>query len=136
MSLALLDSDAVIDFLRGIEPSVELLESLVSAGDTLGICDVVVAEVYSGLRPDSRPKVASVLSGFAYLETSPGTARQAGEWRYDFARQGIVLSTSDVLVAATALAHRARLITGNASHYPMPDLALIPLPRPRNQPRR
>lgn len=136
MPLVLLDSDAAIDFLRGIEPSVRLLESLTSAGDIPGICDVVVAEVYSGLPVESRSKVAGVLSGFAYLDTSVEAARQAGEWRYEFARRGVVLAISDVLVAATALAHQARLLTGNVAHYPMAELTLIPLPRPHNQSRR
>jgi tRNA(fMet)-specific endonuclease VapC len=131
MSIALLDSDAVVDFLRGFEPSVELLRSLADAGDTLGVCDVVLAEVYSGLRPDDRPRVGFIIAGLAYLETSAEAARLAGEWRYDFARRGVVLATSDVLVAATAVSHKARLVTGNLPHYPMPELALIPLPRPR-----
>jgi len=130
MPLTLLDADAVIDFLQGIKQSVDLLKSLADAGDTLGVCDVVVAEVYSGLRPEDRPRVAPILAGFAYLATSAEAARLAGEWRHDFARRGVVLSTSDVLVAAAAVAHRARLVTGNAAHYPMPELALMPLPRP------
>jgi predicted nucleic acid-binding protein len=87
MAVALLDSDAVIDLLRGIEPSVELLRSVAAAGDTLGICDVVLAEVFAGLRPEDRAAVASVLAGFAYLRTSAEAARQAGEWRHDFARK-------------------------------------------------
>ena len=70
-----------------------------------------------------------MLDSLLYLTTTGDAARQAGEWRYTFARQGTPLATSDVLVAATARAHQATIVTGNGAHYPMPDVSLVPLPR-------
>ena len=107
MATVLLDSDAINDFLFGVERSVELIRSLAAGGDTVCLCDVVLTEVYSGVRPEDRERVAGVLADFPYLPTSPAAARQAGEWRYEFARAGVRLATSDVLVAATAHVHGA-----------------------------
>ncbi len=104
---------------------------VLGCGDTVCLCDVVLAEVYSGVRPEHRQRVAGVLDSLPYLATSAEAARQAGVWRYEFARAGVQLATSDVLVAATAHAHGARLLTGNASHYPMKDVSVLALPRPR-----
>ena len=54
--------------------------------------------------------------------------RRAGRLRFDYARQGITLSLGDMLIAATALEHGLTLITQNQKHFPLPDLALHPLP--------
>jgi predicted nucleic acid-binding protein len=45
------------------------------------------------------------------------TAMLAGEWRHSYARQGISLSTADVLIAATALHYRLTLCTTNRRHF-------------------
>jgi len=45
-------------------------------------------------------------------------AMQSGEHRYDLARQGIHISTPDALIAATARAHGAVIITDNTRHFP------------------
>jgi predicted nucleic acid-binding protein len=69
------------------------------------------------------------ISSLRFLPTSPKSGRQAGVWRYDFARRGKQLPTTDCLIAAIAQEHQAALITGNTDDYPMPELTVIPLPR-------
>lgn len=131
MARYLLDSDAVIDYLRGMHGSVELLRDLHERGDALCVCDVTIAEVYSGLRPEDRDRGQALLDACLFLVASPQAARQAGEWRYAYARQGLTLSTTDLLVAGTAYAHGAAVVTGNADDYPMREVAIVPLPRAR-----
>ena len=63
MTRHLLDTDAVIDFLSGIPHSVTLLRQLTAQGNRLCTCDVVNAEVFSGLDPSERQ------GGWAFLET-------------------------------------------------------------------
>lgn len=58
-----------------------------------------------------------LLSACNFLPTTAEIARQAGTWRYDFARDGVTLSTTDALVAATAEAHSATIVTGNLKDY-------------------
>jgi len=124
----LLDSDAVIDRLNAYHPTVELLARLVDEGNLLATNPVVIAEVYAGLAPEQRPAAAIFVDELLFLPVDPNTARQAGELRYTAARRGIALSIPDTLIAATALAYGAGLVTGNVQHYPQPGLMIVPLP--------
>lgn len=130
MELLLLDSDAVIDQLKGHQATVQLLQELHAAGGELCICDVTIAEVYAGLNPQDSSGAEQFLSACTFLPTSPEIARQAGQWRYQYRRRGITISLTDALIAATAVGHQARLVTGNVNHYPMPEVNTVPLPRP------
>jgi predicted nucleic acid-binding protein len=129
MGILLLDTDAIIDYLKGFPSSVSFIQGLHQRGETLAVCDIVIAEVYAGLHPPDRAKAAVLLTSLAFLATTPAIAQQAGEWRYAFARQGIQLATSDTLVAATAYAHQAAIVTGNLKDYPMKGVTVLPLPR-------
>lgn len=131
MARYLLDTDAVIDYLSGVPTSVSLIQDLHAGGDLLCVCDVVIAEVYAGLHPPDRERAEKLLNGCFFLSSTFGSARQAGEWRYAYARRGVNLSTTDTLIAATATAHQAALVTGNRDHYPMPEVPLLPLARRR-----
>ena len=130
MARYLLDTDAIIDYLLGIPSSVALIQDVHERGDTLCVGDVVIAEVYAGLRPRHRDAAEKLLAACTFLPTSPAVARQAGRWRYDWARRGVTLSTTDTLVAATAHAYGATIVTGNTKDYPMPEITLLALERP------
>jgi predicted nucleic acid-binding protein len=129
VALYLLDTDAVIDFFKGFPSSVEQIQQLFQQGEFLCTCAVVMAEVYAGLNPTERSRGEELLASLRFLATSPGTARQAGLWRYTFARQGVQLATTDCLIAAIAHERGATLVTGNIDDYPMPELHRMPLPR-------
>ena len=133
MARCLLDTDAIIDYLSGIPSSVTLIQDLHERGDTLCVCDVVIAEVYAGLRPNHREAAEKLLTACTFLPTSAAIAQRAGMWRYDFARKGVQLSTTDTLVAATAHGHDATIVTGNAKDYPMPEITLLALERPKSK---
>src|SRR5438067_10577389 len=117
-ALYLLDADAVIDYIAGIPDSVNLITDIHYRG-TLATCDVVIAEVYAGLKPEVRDKAERLLRSMRFLPTSVQVAIRAGRWCYDFARQGIILPITDTLIAATAHACQAHLVTGNMKDYPM-----------------
>src|SRR4051794_38876566 len=106
MGAFLLDTDAVIDQLKGYPETVQLLQALYAAGGELCLCDVTIAEVYAGLNPQDRPQAEQFLSACTFLTSSPAIAQQAGEWRYKYRRQGVTLSITDALIAATAHAHQ------------------------------
>ncbi|HZU77153.1 MAG TPA: type II toxin-antitoxin system VapC family toxin, partial [Dehalococcoidia bacterium] len=119
MSLYLLDADAVIDILKGISSTAEFVRSLVRAGNRLATAALVVGEVWSGLHPEDRRQGQRFLASLVYLPTSQEPARQAGEWRYDYARRGMQLTLADALIAATAYEHGASLVTANVRHFSM-----------------
>ena len=129
MTRYLLDSDTVIGVLKGSVPATQLVADLYRQGDRLCTCAVVTAEVYSGLRLHDVRKGDDLLRSMQFLNAAPQIGRQAGRWRYEFARQGVLLSAPDCLIAATAHYHRTTLITGNTRHFPMTELSTLRLPQ-------
>jgi predicted nucleic acid-binding protein len=121
----LLDTTALIDFSKGFEPSRSNILDLIDAASHLAVCAVTVAEFFTGLASDERDEWREFFGTLFYWHIRPEAAIQAGIWRYEFSRQGIQLSTTDALVAATAWEHQAILITNNARHYPMSDVRLM-----------
>jgi tRNA(fMet)-specific endonuclease VapC len=121
----LVDTDVIVDYLNHLPAARSVLTELVSDGETLCTCDVVLAEVYSGLDVQAMPAAAEFLDATEYLVTSPAIAKQAGTWRFSYARRGIQLATADVLIAATAIAHRATVVTRNVRDYRMPEVSLF-----------
>jgi predicted nucleic acid-binding protein len=121
----LVDTDVIIDYLNHSLAARSMLTQLVADGDTLCTCSVVLAEVYSGLDVQATSAAAEFLEATEFLVTSPAMAKQAGTWRFGYARRGIQLATADVLIAATATAHRATVVTRNVRDYPMPELTLL-----------
>src|SRR5262245_33107355 len=125
MGTYLLDTDAIIDYLKGFPSSVAFIQGLHQRGETLAVCDIVIGEVYAGLHPQDRAKAAVLLNTLMFLPTNPTIAQQAGEWRYAFAKQEVQLATSDTLVAATAYIHQATIVTANVKDYPMKEVAVL-----------
>jgi tRNA(fMet)-specific endonuclease VapC len=121
----LLDTNALVDFLYGTSAAVELIDSLSREGNTLAVCSVSIAELYSGLAEGDKTAVEQVLSAFEYWDISQGAAKRAGTYRYRFARRGVQLSTPDTLQAALAVDRDAYLVTRNVRDFPMRDLRVI-----------
>jgi len=120
----LVDTTILIDFFRGRIEAVQTLSMLVEEGP-LGCCPVTVAETFSGVRPEERPKVEDFFAALVYHPISYETARLAGEYRKDYQTKGITLSISDALIAAVAVKSSLTLITKNVRHFPMAELTVI-----------
>jgi predicted nucleic acid-binding protein len=130
MTRYLVDTDGIIDYLNGFAPTVTLLRELYERGDELCTCDVVLAEVYAGLHPHEIARAERLLTTLTFLSTSADAARQAGIWRYQFARQGRQFATTDCIIAAVAGDHGAIVLTRNTDDYPMAEVNVVALPRP------
>lgn len=125
MARFLIDTDALIDYLNERPEATILLETLAASGETLCLCDIVIAEIYSGLGSRPSAKAVSLLESAEFIVLNADDARQAGIWRYDYARQGRQLSTTDVLVAAAAFKANATIVTANVRDYPMPEVRVL-----------
>ncbi len=128
MTVFLPDSNILVDALNAKRGRSELLRDLLSKGHRLACCPITVAEVYSGMRSHEAAKTDQFLWALVWYDVSRDIARQAGRWRFEWARQGSTLSLPDVLIAATVLEHGLTLITDNRRHFPMPGLSIYPLP--------
>jgi predicted nucleic acid-binding protein len=69
-----------------------------------------------------------VFNRMRYLPTTLEAARRAGRYQAEFAARGIAIQTPDALIAGTARAHGAILITANVVDFPMPDIRLVKQP--------
>jgi len=128
MATYLVDTSVIIDALNQKRGRWQLLGSLVEAGDSLAVSVVTVMEIYAGMRPHESRITQSFLSGLSHYEVDLELARYAGLLKNEWARQGRTISATDVLIAATALAHKLMLMTDNRKDFPMAELALYPLP--------
>jgi tRNA(fMet)-specific endonuclease VapC len=127
MSRYLLDTDALISFSKGKEPALSFIKKAIAAGDELGVSPVTVAEFYAGLPAETDATWDEFFDAVEYWTVSREAAKQAGAWRYQFARKGRRLSTTDLLTAAVAAERDAILVTSNVKDFPMQGLELLPL---------
>lgn len=119
----LVDTDILIDYLRGRAEAIGFLEEQV---DSACISVVTVAELYQGVKEGTeRTQLATTLSALTVLPMSEEIAERAGLYRRDFrAQSGCGLA--DCMIAATAFFHGLRLATLNLKHYPMLTEAFAP----------
>ena len=112
----LLDTDVLIDFLRGQPQAVQLLED---TDCEFHVSAVSVAELYVGVRDGREREVLDQLMGLLRtIEISTEIAQQAGLWRREYGKShgtGII----DALIAACADASQIPLATLNVKHFPM-----------------
>lgn len=124
--MILLDTDVLIDHLRGVSAARRFLKR---HPGNLAISVVTVAELYAGVRPGAEEAELEAITNLCRIyEIDRGIAQQAGRLRKQyFPSSGIDLS--DALIAATAQVHRSRLATLNRRHYPMLRDLIVPYRR-------
>jgi hypothetical protein len=128
MANYLLDTTVLIDFLGGAPKAVSLVKELSEEEHDLCTCCICVAELYSGLSADAAATAHELLDNLTYLDVTRDQARLAGSMRYQHARRGISLSTTDTIIAAVAIANDATFVTANVRDFPMEELQLLELP--------
>ncbi len=122
LSLYLLDTTVLIAHLRGDEKVTALLLELLADGHWLGVSCVNVAEIERGIRPKERKTATALLERLRFLPTGREAAQRAGRYQAAFEKRGRTIHTADALIAGTARAHGAILLTDNVRDLPMTDL--------------
>lgn len=122
----LVDTDVLVEYLRGRSEAVEYLERLTS---DLYISVISVAELFAGLRDDEEEKsLEQLLLAFVILPVTEKTARLGGLYRRDYGgSHGTGLA--DALIAATSEENGADLVTFNRRHFPMVSKITVPYER-------
>jgi predicted nucleic acid-binding protein len=116
MAERLLDTDVLIDYLRGRPEAVTYLEGLTN---TLAISAITVAELYAGVRDGAeRAKLDSFLAVFDIVPVEQEIAIKGGLYRRDYSKSHNI-GLADALIAATAELSQATLVTLNTKHFPM-----------------
>ena len=122
----LIDTDVLIEYLRGRSEAVEYLEGLTS---DLCISVISVAELFAGVRDDEEEKsLKQLLLAFVVLPVTEKTARLGGLYRRDYGgSHGTGLA--DAIIAATSEENGADLVTFNRRHFPMVSKITVPYER-------
>ena len=123
----LLDTDTLIDIALGRTVVEERLRALLERGETVGICAITVAELYSGIPEVKRKKWAAFFAPLPYWHISAEAAARAGIDRKNASERGLTLSVTDCLIAAVAREQQAIVLTSNSKDYPMKDVQVISL---------
>lgn len=119
---ALVDTSVLVDYLRGNEGAVDLLEEERRA-DVLHASEVTRLEVLAGMRPSEEEQTRALLSTFLWHPLDAEVAEQAGALGRRWLPSHHTIDAADLAIAATAILIDGRLLTLNVRHFPMiPDL--------------
>ena len=112
----LLDTDVLVEFLRGHKKAVTFVNS---CSARIILSSIVVAELYAGVKGDAeQAALADFVSLFRVIPVSAEIAKAGGLYKRDYGKShGVGLA--DAILAATAKAEDAELKTLNRKHYPM-----------------
>jgi predicted nucleic acid-binding protein len=112
----LLDTDVLVDFLRGHSKAVAFVNA---HSARIILSSIVVAELYAGVKGDAeQAALEDFVSLFRVVPVSAEIAKSGGLYKRDYGKShGVGLA--DAILAATAEAENAELKTFNRKHYPM-----------------
>lgn len=112
----LVDTDVLVDFLRGFEKATDFIKKCSSK---IILSSIVVAELYAGVKGTNELTVLeNFVSLFRVVPITAEIAKAGGLYKRDFCKShGVGLA--DAILAATADIEKAELKTLNVKHYPM-----------------
>jgi predicted nucleic acid-binding protein len=117
----LLDTDVLVEYLRGREEAIEYLEGLTS---DLYLSVISVAELFAGVKGDEEERsLKQFLPAFVVLPVTEKVAWLGGLYRRDF-RPSHGTGLADALIAATAEDNGVRLVTFNRRHFPTVEVTV------------
>ncbi|MGH2830495.1 MAG: PIN domain-containing protein [Actinomycetota bacterium] len=117
-----MDSTVLIAHLRGDEDIAAELLMLLRAGHSLAVSCVNIVEIERGLHPAQRKPAEVLLERLEFFTTTPEAAARAGRYQADWSRRGRTIHLADALIAGTARAHGAVIMTDNVEDFPMRDV--------------
>src|SRR5438477_12813276 len=101
MVKVLLDSDVIIEWLRGHQLFVEKVPALIAEHSELFWSPISVAEVFAGVRKGEQDMVANLFLLLEPITISVELGRKAGEYLKSYAKSHSV-ELGDALIAACA----------------------------------
>jgi tRNA(fMet)-specific endonuclease VapC len=117
----LLDTNACIRILNNRSPVLVTRLRSHDPGE-LCLCALTKAELlfgaYNSARPAENLRVLQIFfAPYVSLAFDDGCADYYGRIRFDLQRQGIPIGSNDLLIAATALANDATVVTANTREF-------------------
>jgi len=123
----LLDTDVLIDYLRGHAEAVIYVEGLT---EPLFMSAITMAELYAGVRDgEERAALDAFTSAFDVVPVEREIALKGGLYRRDYGKSHNT-GLADAMIAATAELRQATLVTLNEKHFPMLVDVIVPYQKP------
>jgi predicted nucleic acid-binding protein len=118
--MTLIDTSAWVEALRrdGNEDVRSRVEGLLKTGHAI-LCDIVILELWNGARGEyERSKLRQITETLDRVPTTDAVWTMANNLATTCRTQGITVPSTDLLIAATARAHRLELLEAD-SHFRM-----------------
>lgn len=120
----LLDTDVIIQCLRGIKKESERVRQMLKNSDEILFTPISSAEIYAGIKSGEEKIVANFFDLLKPVEIGRVLGEKAGEYLRTY-RKSHNLEIADALIAAAAFITRSKLYTLNKNHYPMKDISFL-----------
>lgn len=119
----LVDTDVLIDYIRGNAKAANFLEN---TENSLLISAISVAELYAGVREGKeREEIESFISAFEFIPLSLEISKKGGLLRRDYGKSHGI-GFADSLIGASAIHTDSTLVTLNTKHFQMLANVLSP----------
>lgn len=114
-----LDTDVLVEFLRGNEKVVRFVAAL---SNDVAISTPVLAELYFGAHRSSRleeryREIEQLMARATIVPFDSAAAQIYGKIRSELHATGKPIGEMDTLIGAVAVAHKAALVTRNVRHF-------------------
>lgn len=124
LNKCLIDTDVIIQWLRGIQDVQEKIEGFVGNGVVLMWTPIQIAEIFAGMRKGEEQLISNLFLILDSLFINEDIGKKAGEYLSKYSKSHS-LEIADALTAATAFHFKLPLWTFNSKHFPMKDINIL-----------
>lgn len=125
MAIFLIDTNILIDHLRGKDKATEFLFAVHTDNDIkIALSVITRAELIAGMRPSEQDAIVRLLDLFEEIDLTRDIAQIAGLYMNGYLKSH-GLNMADAVIAASAKCIGASLYTLNKKHFPMRDINII-----------
>jgi predicted nucleic acid-binding protein len=124
MNNVLIDTDVLIEILRGNQRVFSFAAQLQQEKKGLFYSPVTKAEIVHGMRTGEEDAINALFPAMECVVIDDTMGKQAGLYLARFYRSHN-LQIGDAFIAATAKVSKMSLLTNKRKHYPMPDLEIL-----------
>lgn len=120
----LLDTNVVIEYLQGVEPTTSFVKGLIK-NNQIAFSAIVVAEFLVGAAKPEKEKFNLLLNRFSSIPVDTTIAQLAADYRLELRQKLKTVLLLDCFIAATARLFNLKLVTRNVADYPMKDITIV-----------
>jgi predicted nucleic acid-binding protein len=119
VTAVVVDTSVLVDHLRGDARARDALLSARAQGSDLAASVLTRIELLAGVRPRERHELEALFTVLRWIDVDPEIADRAGALANSYLASHRDIDTVHYVIAATAEALGAELLTKNVKHFPM-----------------